>query len=274
MKTTFDRLIYLKLGGSLVTDKDKECTPRIPTIRRLAAEISQFHNTSPRTAILVGHGAGSYGHVQAVRNNLQLRGHNAVSWPGVLEVAKAISQLNRIIHEELLHVGLQTSAYHPSATAVCHNGHLRTLDATSIRHSLDRNIIPLIHGDICFDEIRGASIVSTETIFVYLSKAFTPATIYIAGVDEGVYTTYPDGDIIPVISNSSNTTLFNDITESRSPDVTGGMKSKVQEMLNLINHYPKVTVHIFSATQPESLIDTLNGKPTNGTVISDNHTYS
>ena len=274
MKTSFDNLIYLKLGGSLITDKHQQCTPRLAIIRRLAVEMSQFYNSSSSTAILIGHGAGSYGHIQVLHHNLLQSADSPVAWPGVLEVAKAISQLNRIVHDELLHAGLKTSLHHPSATAICHNGNLTTLDTTSIKHSLESGIIPIVHGDICFDEIHGASIVSTESIFVYLSKSLTPTNVYIAGVEEGVHTIYPDGDIIPFISNSSNTTIFNGITDSRSPDATGGMRTKVQQMLYLTHQHPKVTVRIFSATEPDSLTETLSGMSSKGTIISDDDTYS
>ena len=263
-------LIYLKLGGSLITNKNEQCTPILPTIRRLALEISRFYNRNPSTSILIGHGAGSYGHIQAMRHNILQSAHNPIKWPGVLEVANAISQLNRIVNEELLNVGLTTSVHHPSATAICHNGNIRALDIDDIKHSFDSNIIPVTHGDICFDDVRGASIVSTELIFAYLSQSLTPTNIYIAGVEEGVYTTFPTGEVIPFISHSSDKTIFAGITNSKSPDVTGGMRSKVDNMLELTYQKPEIKIHIFSALQPNSLTETLNGVSTNGTIISSN----
>ena len=274
MKDSPSNLIYLKLGGSLITNKNQQCTPMLPIIKRLAAEISRFYNYNPSTSILIGHGAGSYGHIQAMRHNLLTSAHSPVKWPGVLEVAHAISQLNHILNHELLNVGLRTSVHHPSSTAICHNGDITTLDVDDIKHSIDSNIIPVIHGDICFDEFLGASIVSTELIFAYLSKFLTPTNIYIAGVEEGVYTTFPNGDVIPFISNSSDRTIFDGITNSRSPDVTGGMQSKVNKMLELTYQNPDVKIHIFSALQPNSLIDTLNGTSSKGTIISNDHNYS
>jgi isopentenyl phosphate kinase len=270
MTISSTNLIYLKLGGSLITNKNQQCTPILTTIRRLALEISRFYNRNPRTSILIGHGAGSYGHIQAIRHNILQSAHHPIKWPGVLEVANAISQLNRIVNEELLNVGLKTSVHHPSATAICHNGNIRTLDIDDIKHSVDSNIIPITHGDICFDDVRGASIVSTESIFAYLSQSLTPTNIYIAGVEEGVYTTFPAGHVIPSISHSSDKTIFDGITNSRSPDVTGGMRTKVNKMLELTYQKPEVKIHIFSALQPNSLIETLNGVSTKGTIISSN----
>ena len=107
MKASSSNLIYLKLGGSLITNKNQQCTPMLPIIKQLASEISRFYNYNPSTSILIGHGAGSYGHIQAMRHNLLTSAHSPVKWPGVLEVAHAISQLNHIVNEELLNVGLK-----------------------------------------------------------------------------------------------------------------------------------------------------------------------
>jgi isopentenyl phosphate kinase len=164
--------------------------------------------------------------------------------------------------------------FHPSETAICSNKQLKSLDTTKIKQALDWQTIPLVHGDICFDEICGASIISTESIFAYISTKLQPTNIYIAGMEPGVYDTYPDGNIIPVISTSSKHTTFTNITTSKSPDITGGMKSKVDIMLDLIRHYPEITVCIFSGTEPGNLATALAGQYTTGTILSDNHLHS
>ena len=274
MNSHYTKLIYIKLGGSLITDKNSESTVYPTIIKHLAKEIYNFSCANPADNIIVGHGAGSYGHIQAVRNNLHRCTHSPERWAGVLEVAQAVSQLSRILQQDLHLAGLHTKLFHPSESAICRDRRLKSLDLTNIKHALDRQQIPLIHGDICFDETCGASIISTESIFAYISTKLQPINIYIAGTEPGVYDSYPNGNIIPAISNSSKHTLFTNITASNSPDITGGMKSKVDIMLNLIRLYPDITVHIFSGTDPGNLTAALNGQYTKGTILSDNHPHS
>ncbi|MDP7545201.1 MAG: hypothetical protein QGG31_05450, partial [Anaerolineales bacterium] len=57
------KLVYLKLGGSLITDKHDERTPQRSTLRRLAREIVAGMEQRPHISLLIGHGAGSFGHI-------------------------------------------------------------------------------------------------------------------------------------------------------------------------------------------------------------------
>ena len=51
-------LIFLKLGGSLITNKNIPFSARKDTLRRLAAEISEALDTNPELKLLIGHGSG------------------------------------------------------------------------------------------------------------------------------------------------------------------------------------------------------------------------
>ncbi len=58
-------LVFLKLGGSLITDKKRPHTPRMDVIRRLAREIAAARNIRPDLQLVLGHGSGSFGHIPA-----------------------------------------------------------------------------------------------------------------------------------------------------------------------------------------------------------------
>ena len=274
MSKKHKNLIYIKLGGSLITDKTSESTASMHTIKHLASEIANFNSIFPETNLIIGHGAGSYGHIQAIRNNLHSCRHTPARWNGALEVAKSVSQLSRIIQHELELAGVQSKQINPSESAICRDGKLIKLDTTQIYHALNRQIIPLIHGDVCFDEQCGASIISTESIFAHLASVVPPQKIYIAGTDKGVLDSYPNGNVIPAISPSSKKELLNAVTASTFPDITGGMKSKVDTMLKLIKLQNTLTVYIFSATTPGDLTKALTGQNTSGTILSDNPAHS
>src|SRR2546428_5702433 len=52
-----DQLTILKIGGSVITDKARECTPDISAIQRIADQLSDYD-----LPLILIHGGGSYAH--------------------------------------------------------------------------------------------------------------------------------------------------------------------------------------------------------------------
>lgn len=52
---------FVKLGGSVITDKTNENKVNSAVIEQLSDEISEAYQTST-SQLVIGHGAGSYGH--------------------------------------------------------------------------------------------------------------------------------------------------------------------------------------------------------------------
>ena len=75
-------LVFLKLGGSLITDKHLADTPRLEVLARLAGEIARALNAQPQFSLLVGHGSGSFGHSAALRHNTRAGAHTPEQWRG------------------------------------------------------------------------------------------------------------------------------------------------------------------------------------------------
>src|SRR5687767_805348 len=58
-------LVFLKLGGSLITDKTRPYTPLLDMMDDLALQIATTLQTRSNLRLVIGHGAGSFGHVAA-----------------------------------------------------------------------------------------------------------------------------------------------------------------------------------------------------------------
>ena len=56
------KLVFLKLGGSLITDKNTPRTARIEVLQRVGIEIKSALEQDSSLQILLGHGSGSFGH--------------------------------------------------------------------------------------------------------------------------------------------------------------------------------------------------------------------
>ncbi len=56
-------LVFLKFGGSLITDKQRPRAPRPEVLERLAGEIGRALKKRRDIRLVLGNGAGSFGHV-------------------------------------------------------------------------------------------------------------------------------------------------------------------------------------------------------------------
>jgi isopentenyl phosphate kinase len=135
-----------------------------------------------------------------------------------------------------------------------------------LKRSLEVGLLPLVYGDVAFDNLRGSTILSTEKVFAFIARRLLPRRVLLAGLEPGVYEKYPDSDkILPVVTERDleNITFKEDATL----DVTGGMMNKVQEALVIACALPDLEVRIFSGEEPGVLQSVLLGS-TPGTLIS------
>jgi isopentenyl phosphate kinase len=161
-------LVFLKLGGSLITDKDQPLTTRPGVLTRLADEISSARSIRPGLPLLLGHGSGSFGHTAAMKHRTRQGVRTPAEWLGFAEVWKDARALNQLVVEALQEKGLPVIAFPPSAAVTARDGRLLRWDIAPIQAALAAG---LIRGQQRhrFDEIRGGTILSTEDLFLFLA---------------------------------------------------------------------------------------------------------
>ena len=243
-------LVFLKLGGSLITDKTGESAARPRVIRRLAREVRTALSKRPGLKLVLGHGSGSFGHVVANRHGTRQGVSGPEAWQGYAEVAIAAAQLNRIVTSILVQEGVPVLSLPPSALASCEKGSLVTFDTTPIRVALRAGLVPLVYGDVAFDTAWGGTVVSTEDVLAYLAQELLPARILLAGDMPGVFGQSSSSRVVPVITPVTFDSISPALSGARGVDVTGGMVSKVTQMLLLVARNPRMVVHIFSGKIP------------------------
>jgi isopentenyl phosphate kinase len=242
---------FLKLGGSLVTDKTRAYTARHEHLARLAGEVRQALDAAPDLRLVVGHGSGSFGHWAARPHGTRQGVHTPAQWRGYTEVAAAAARLNRIVADAFLEAGVPVLSVQPSASARCHDYTLMYLDTRPIHAALAQGLVPLVYGDVALDDVHGGTIVSTEDVFVYLADELAPARILLLGEVDGVLD--PAGAVIPCITPADLPTLREALTGSAGVDVTGGMADKVARMVELVQRHPEMCVHILTGSEPDLL---------------------
>jgi isopentenyl phosphate kinase len=272
------KLVLLKLGGSVITDKSQPFTAREGTIRRLGRELRQALEDQPDLRLVLGHGSGSFGHVvgQKYRTRDGIADTSGdlqqENWRGFMETAAAAARLNRLVTDLMLEEGVPVVSYQPSASARCRRGELMYFDTHPMKQVLEANLVPLVYGDVAVDAVQGFTIVSTEQIFDNIARELHPTRIILAGIVDGVYDADPLAD--------SEARRYREITPgnweevkgalggSHAVDVTGGMFSKVQDMYHLVLAQPPLQVHIVSGEISGHVGSALSGSYTDlGTLI-------
>lgn len=263
-------VVFLKLGGSLITDKRRVETPRPAVIERVAKEIAAALTDHPDLQLVLGHGSGSYGHFSAERYGIQQG--NPQDWRGYAETAAAAQRLNRMVTDALLAAGVPAVSMQPSASARCHDGELVQLAVDPIAGLLDRHLVPLVYGDVALDDVKGCTIISTEQVFVHLARQLRPQRIIMAGEVAGVYSGDPQRDsivrMLPEITSRNYAEVSKMLAASYGVDVTGGMASKVRDLFALVQEQPTLTVHIVTGRRGH-LIERVLADPSlrEGTVL-------
>jgi isopentenyl phosphate kinase len=275
-------LVFLKLGGSLITDKTKPYTPRLDIMADLAIQIAAAIQTHPNLHLVLGHGAGSFGHVPAseyrTRDGLPPRetplAHRKRDetednyWKGFAEVWYQAEMLNRFLRDALHKAHVRAITLPPSSSVISSDGQVTVWDTTPIRRSLSAGIIPVIHGDVVFDEIRGGTILSTEDLFMHLTRALHPDRILLAGLEKAVWADFPQRTKkIDSITSQNYKEVSAGVGKASGADVTGGMESKVAQMLDLVQNSSLASAQIFSGEEPGNIARALTGEVL-GTLIT------
>lgn len=256
-----NEIVLLKLGGSLITDKDKPYTPRLDKLAELAQEIKTALDSSPGLHLILGHGSGSFGHVAAKKHGTRDGVQTREQWLGFTEVRFQAAELNRYVVQSLLEAGLPAMPFPPSASMVSDRRKVTYHNVETIRRALAANLLPVVQGDVAFDESLGGTILSTEDVFAFLVEQFNPSRILLAGLEAGVWADFPARTrLVKQIQLSDYEAMRSGIKGSASTDVTGGMKAKVEEMLSLIQKNKDLTVQIFAAEEPGLLTRALQGE--------------
>lgn len=247
--------VFLKLGGSLITDKSRPYTPRPGVIRRLAEEVRAAKEERPDLELVIGHGSGSFGHTAAALYGTLQGVCTADQWRGFVEVAAAAARLNRLVTDIFLGVGVPVWSIQPSASARCRDRELVHLETAPVEAALARRLVPLIYGDVALDEVRGGTIVSTEDLFLFLTPVFAPQRILLVTRVAGVLD--EQGEVIPTISPVTFPAIQPLRRGAEGVDVTGGMADKVARMVTLVERHPGLIVQIFSGQRPGRLYSVL-----------------
>lgn len=228
-------IILIKLGGSIITDKNSEKKADLTKIQQLAQEI---HGAKRKTAdlIVLGHGAGSFGHPQAKKYGTKEGLTELESIIGMAQVRSAVTELNALVINALIAAQEPAITISPFSFITSSNKVFNSLFLDSLLNVLDHKGLPVIHGDVITDNKIGCTIFSGETILNILAEqlqkqGYVIKCIIEVGKTDGVYD--ENGETIPEINSTNFSQMKHVLQQSEGIDVTGGMLHKVEEAYTL-----------------------------------------
>jgi isopentenyl phosphate kinase len=244
--------ILLKLGGSVVTEKGRASAIDEGRVLSIAWEIGK----RPEKEYLLVHGAGSCGHPEAHEYGIA-SGVNRSNRKGIAITHQAVLALNREIVKHLREAGVDAVGISPLQGCLADKGRIHVYEHRHLAGMIGLGIVPVLHGDVVMDCTRGACIISGDQLVQYLAVRMGPDRIGLATDVAGIL----EGDrVIPSITPGRFDP--SSIGSSGHTDVTGGMRGKVEELMELARSGR--TSEIFHVSR---LSDFLDGRPHGGTVV-------
>ncbi len=256
--------MFVKWGGSIITDKNRPLTPDIGTISRLSEELKPLLSDY---SILLGHGSGSFGH-WAAKEFASLKNKDPRLYAAKVHAVAA--RLNQIVVDTLAEHDLPVFQFPPSAIIFSRNDHPSRLCLGALSEVLRSGYLPVTYGDAVPDALRGGTIFSTERVFFTLNSSLKPRRIVLITSVDGVYTADPlkdpDAERIPEITPDNFQSIRESLGGSHGIDVTGGMLSKVETMLALVSTSPWLESVVITSAEEGRMDAAIRGRSV-GTII-------
>ena len=257
--------IILKIGGSVITDKNGELAARTEVINRLAEETQK---AGVKNLIIV-HGGGSFGHPTAQKYGIKEGLREEAQKVGFAETHHVMTVLNGLVMDALVWHRVPAVSVTPSSCVVTENGRIKTFEDAALKTLLNMGFVPVLYGDATLDEKMGFTVLSGDQIVAYLARKFGAGKIVI-GVDvDGLYDADPKvakkAKLYAHLTLSELEKAKSKLGGSTAADVTGGMVGKIAELVPAVAQ--GIPVAIVNAAKPNRVYKALMGEAVEGTVI-------
>ena len=214
--------VVLKLGGSVVTEKDQ----REQVDREALARVCHAIARDRPDRLVIVHGGGSFGHPVAAEYGVD-GATPTRDVAAIAEIANAMSRLNRIVVRALVDadvpaIGLQTGAFARRRG----DGNI-AIDGGTVEAILEEGFVPVVRGDIALVEGSGAAVLSGDDLTTALAGTIDADRIGVCADVPGIFD--EDGAVIEHVASFE--AVENVIAAPEGTDVTGGMARKIHALL-------------------------------------------
>jgi isopentenyl phosphate kinase len=258
------RIVIIKLGGSVITDKRLAFKADLRSMHRIARELVRV-----RDRLILLNGAGSFGHIPVKRFGLD-EGFSEGKTRTFARTKLQLLRLQEMLVSILCSHGIPVVPFTPSSFMIARSGRLCAAELAPIREFLDLGLVPLLGGDLIADLEQGWRVVSADQMAAWIAPRIR-ASIIIYGTDvDGLYSSdpkiYKEAELLETISYTEIRKIAGSALGSSMPDVTAGMQGKLFEARRAAKK--GVQVVMMNLRRPRDLHPILKGRRGRWTRIS------
>lgn len=257
-----NEIYLLKLGGSLLTDKNKPFSIRKNVVKSAVQQIIDANEK-----LILIHGGGSFGHPLAKKYNLS-KGIDASIQNqilGLTETHQSMNKFNSYLINQFLEKKYPALSIQASSIFIKDTQNISTQSINVIETALDLDILPILYGDIILDLKGSFSIISGDQIIVELCKKiknYNISKIIFAIEKDGLFIRERDNDKLNI--KLATELKFEDLDvieiadlESKI-DVTGGIKGKINKIKQICQQ--NIPVQIINGLKDEFILKALKNQ--------------
>ena len=244
-------MILIKLGGSIITNKEKPLTPRKKVVEKIAKNIKKISEP-----IVIVHGGGSFGHYWSVKYDMHTM-PKKYNLHGVAIVKNSMIDLNKIILDSFVKNKLNPYSLPPTDFMLGNKPNVKKIK--QIELIAKSGLIPITYGDALWYGDKKTYILSGDKIMTYLAKILKPKLSIFALNEDGLYSDLKTKKLIYELKGENPK-----ISENKM-DVTGGMTRKVEEATKIA----KMGMNVFfvNGNKPERIVKAVKNRKYEGTLF-------
>ncbi len=249
------KLALIKLGGSVVTFKDRPLAANAGAIDGISRVLAQLD----AHAIIV-HGGGSFGHYWSLKYDLHTK-PASYDAHGVSVVHESMIALNQTIVNSMIMAGLNPYGMPPSVFTAGHRPIAAKIK--QVQAIARSKVMPVTFGDVVHAEGSKYSILSGDALMTMLAKVLRPSRVVFATNVDGIYKDMASRELVSEIWVTGKKSI--EFSKASGTDVTGGMQRKVTEAFKIASS--GMDVLMVNGFVPERIAEAVEGKLRVGTVV-------
>lgn len=270
------KITVIKLGGALITDKSTPYKMREDIIETAAEEIKECIDLGLIEGLVIVHGVGSFGHPPVLKYELYKGFKNQGQLMHLSNTQQIVNQLRNKIAEIFQNNDIPINLLHASSMVIGNKMKITEYMFEALKGYLSLGMVPLIGGDMMYDNGMGFSVCSGDQLSVVISREIKAHRLIFATDVAGIYDSDPkinkEASLIREINMNEVETIIKQLDESKAADASGRMKGKLMTLISIKDLIKNgLEPVILSMMQPNILKNFLEGKDISVTrVISKN----
>ena len=244
-------MILIKLGGSIITNKEKPLSPRKKVVENIAKNLKKINEP-----IIIVHGGGSFGHYWSVKYDMHTK-PKKYDIRGVSVVKNSMIDLNKIILNAFVKNNLNPYSLPPTDFMSGNIPEVKKIK--EIIEIAKSGLIPITYGDVLWYGNKKTYILSGDKIMTHLAKILKPRLVIFALNEDGLYSDLKTKKLIYELKGENPK-----ISENKM-DVTGGMMRKVDEASIIAKS--GMNVFFVNGNKPERIVKAVKNNKYEGTLF-------